>query len=144
MKQVLTLYGIVLGALVLAVLLLGVSQALLLAFGAIALMALMISATFLWLWQVRATPLALGMSLSWAGSGFTTGWWWAMQIAQGPFWSPVLGIEVAALFLFLSLLISGAVLHFSVIQGTFGLSGLRFLWPVIGAVIVSFGVLLIL
>lgn len=144
MKQVVTLYGVVLGALALAVAGLGVAEALLLTFGAIALMALTISGTFLWLWQVRATPLALGMSLSWAGSGLTTGWWWAMQVLQSPLCGPVAGTEAAALFLFLSLLISGAVLHFSVIQGTFGLSGLKFLWPVFGAVIVSFGVLLIL
>ena len=140
MKQVMTLYGLVLAAAGMAVAALGLEQALLLAYGAIALMALMISATFLWLWQVRATPLALGMSLSWAGSGLTIGWWWAMQIAQSPVW----GLEAALLFLFLSLLIAGAVLHFSVIQGSFGLSGLTFLWPVLGALLVSFGVLLVL
>ncbi|WP_226553261.1 hypothetical protein [Celeribacter naphthalenivorans] len=140
MKQVMTLYGLVLAAAGMAVAALGLEQALLLAYGAIALMALMISATFLWLWQVRATPLALGMSLSWAGSGLTIGWWWAMQIAQSPFW----GMEAAMLFVFLSLLIAGAVLHFSVIQGSFGLSGLSFLWPVLGALLVSFGVLLLL
>ncbi|NIY80421.1 MAG: hypothetical protein HWE33_15325 [Rhodobacteraceae bacterium] len=140
MKQVMTLYGVVLAAAGMAVAALGLEQALLLAYGAIALMALMISATFLWLWQVRATPLALGMSLSWAGSGLTIGWWWAMQIAQSPVW----GMEAAMLFLFLSLLIAGAVLHFSVIQGSFGLSGLSFLWPVLGALLVSFGVLLLL
>ncbi|WP_321362914.1 hypothetical protein [uncultured Celeribacter sp.] len=140
MKQVMTLYGLVLVAAGLAVAALGLEQALLLAYGAISLMALMISATFLWLWQVRATPLALGMSLSWAGSGLTIGWWWAMQIAQSPVW----GMEAAMLFLFLSLLIAGAVLHFSVIQGSFGLSGLSFLWPVLGALLVSFGVLLLL
>ncbi|WP_417280160.1 hypothetical protein [Celeribacter sp.] len=140
MKQVMTLYGLVLAAAGMAVAALGLEQALLLAYGAISLMALMISATFLWLWQVRATPLALGMSLSWAGSGLTIGWWWAMQIAQSPVW----GMEAAVLFLFLSLLIAGAVLHFSVIQGSFGLSGLTFLWPVLGALLVSFGVLLLL
>lgn len=144
MKQVLTLYGTVLAALTLAVLALGTAPALLLAFGAIALMALMISATFLWLWQVRATPLALGMSLSWAGSGLTTGWWWALQIGESPVWRGAQNAQIALLFLFLSLLISGAVLHFSVIQGTFGLSGGKFLWPVFGAVIASFGVLLAL
>ena len=36
------------------------------AYGALTLMAAMISLTFLWLWARRATPLALGMSLSWA------------------------------------------------------------------------------
>lgn len=140
MKQVMTLYGLVSAAAGLAVAALGLEQALLLAYGAISLMALMISATFLWLWQVRATPLALGMSLSWAGSGLTIGWWWATQIAQSPVW----GMEAALLFLFLCLLIAGAVLHFSVIQGSFGLSGLSFLWPVLGALLVSFGVLLLL
>lgn len=140
MKQVAILYAAVVAAAILAVRTVGYEQAVLIAYGAIALMALMISATFLWLWQVRATPLALGMSLSWAGSGLTIGWWWLMHIADNPAW----GREAAALFLFLSLLISGAVLHFSVIQGTFGLRGIVFLWPVFGAVLVSLGALLLL
>ena len=38
------------------------------AYRAMTLMAAMISLTFLWLWARRATPLALGMSLSWAGA----------------------------------------------------------------------------
>lgn len=140
MKQVITLYGGTLGLAAVAVAGMGLHEALLLAYGAIALMALMISGTFLWLWQVRATPLALGMSLSWAGSGLTIGWWWMVQLMTSPVW----GIEAAVLFVFLALLISGAVLHFSVIQGTFGVSGFVFLVPVLGAVVVSFGVLLLI
>ena len=46
------------------------------AYGALTLMAAMISLTFLWLWARRATPLALGMSLSWAGASSVMGWWW--------------------------------------------------------------------
>jgi len=140
MKQVAILYAAVVVAALLAVQTVGYDQAVLIAYGAIALMALMISVTFLWLWVVRATPLALGMSLSWAGSGLTIGWWWLMQIAGNPAW----GAEAAALFLFLSLLISGAVLHFSVIQGSFGLHGVAFLWPVFAAMLVSLGALLLL
>ncbi|MCA0044575.1 hypothetical protein [Celeribacter litoreus] len=139
MKKILMLYAAILTAAGFAVVLLGPRPALLLMLGAIALMALMISGTFFWLWRVRATPLALGMSLSWAGSGLTLGWLWGVQSAEAATRSG----DLAALFAFLSLLMAGAVLHFSVIQGTFGFSGLRFLWPVLGAWSVSFGVLLL-
>ena len=45
-------------------------------YGAITLMGLMISLTFLWLYVVRATPLALGMAYSWSGASLVLGWWW--------------------------------------------------------------------
>ncbi|AJE46296.1 hypothetical protein [Celeribacter indicus] len=140
MRQLVSLYALVLSASALAMRGLGYEAAMLLAYGTIALMALMISATFLWLWQLRATPLALGMSLSWAGSGLTIGWWWLLEIADHPAW----GQEAAALFVVLSILICGAVLHFAVIQGTFGLRGGAFLVPVLAAALVSFGVVLLL
>ncbi|SLN65834.1 hypothetical protein AQS8620_03054 [Aquimixticola soesokkakensis] len=98
----------------------------LLGYGAISLMALMISATFLWLWHVRATPLALGMSMSWAGSGLIMGWWWMMKLAGYPDW----GAQAGGLFVIMALLASGAVLHFAVIQSSFGFRGGSFLVPV--------------
>lgn len=140
MKQVLELFAFVLVLAALGAKTLGFAAMMQVAYGAIAVMALLISATFLWLWHERTTPLALGMSLSWAGSGLTIGWWWLMRVLGDPAW----GMEAAVLFVFLSLLITGAVLHFAVIQGSFGLRGLSFLGPVVGAFITSLGVLLLL
>ena len=140
MKQVAVLFGAILMAALAGAHGLGFAAMMQVAYGAISVMALLISATFFWLWHERATPLALGMSLSWAGTGFTIGWWWLMRVLGDPAW----GMEAAALFVFLSLLICGAVLHFAVIQGSFGLRGLAFVWPVLGAFAMSLGVLLFL
>ncbi|SFI61175.1 hypothetical protein [Celeribacter neptunius] len=144
MKQVFGLYALVAGALCLMLLLLGPHQVLALSYGAIALMALMISATFLWLWSQRATPLALGMALSWAGSGLTMAFWASGCWARVARISNASGGETILLLLALALLIAGAVLHFSVIQGTFGLTGLSFLWPVMGAFFLSFAAVFLL
>lgn len=139
MKQVAFLYAAILAVSILVANIIGYRDILLLMYGAISLMALLISATFLWLWHMRATPLALGMSLSWAGLGLTFGVWWLTQTLA------VVGQEAQfiALIFFLCLLICGATLHFSVIQRTFGLHGIVFIWPVVGAFIVSLGVLLL-
>ncbi|MBD3678377.1 MAG: hypothetical protein HUJ27_08240 [Rhodobacteraceae bacterium] len=95
-------------------------------YGAITLMAVMISLTFLWLWQVRATPLALGMSFSWAGSACVMGWWWMFNLLDQPVWAA----DHWLLLQFLSLYVVGAALHFSVIQASFGGQGPWFLLPV--------------
>ncbi len=98
-------------------------------YGAIALMSLMISGTFLWLWGERATPLALGMSFSWLGAGLFSGGFWLvdlLQLAPGA-WS-----EDAALVA-LAVYIVGALLHFAVIHRSFGRHGMAFLWPVLAA-----------
>lgn len=102
-------------------------------YGAISIMAIMISATFLWLWQVRATPLALGMSFSWAGSSLIMGAWWVAQITGAVHF----GVEAEMMVIFLAFLATGAVLHFSVIQASFDLHGLTFLIPVGAAVLVA-------
>jgi len=102
-------------------------------YGAITLMAVMISLTFLWLWLVRATPLALGMAYSWAGTGCVLGWWWMYNATGQPEWAT----QSPILFSFLSLYIVGAILHFAVIHRSFGLHGLAFLVPVLGALAVS-------
>jgi len=86
---------------------------------ALALMALCLSVTFMWLWQRRATPLALGMSASWAGIGGV--------LLGAPSLNGLLAIPV------LTMLTTGAVLHFIVIQGSFGYRGLQFLWAIGGA-----------
>ena len=106
------------------------------AYGAITLMAGMIAATFLWLFVVRATPLALGMAYSWAGAGCVMGWWWVYNLAGQPEWLAQSPVLVA----FLPFYFVGAVLHFAVIHRSFGLHGLAFLVPVALAVGVSAGV----
>lgn len=140
MRQAATLYGVILALALTGMGTIGYGAMILVGYGAVAMMALLISLTFLWLWQLRATPLALGMSLSWAGSGLTIGWWWLMQITDNPAW----GTNAAVVFLFLSLLMSGAVLHFAVIQSSFGLHGLSFLVPVLGALILSLGLFIVM
>ncbi len=83
--------------------------------GAIALMSGTIALTFLWLWWERATPLALGMAVSWAGTASMMGWY-----VQRP-----LGIVEtmggdAVPLVFLALQITGALLHFEVMQTSMG------------------------
>ena len=108
---------IVFGAmLALSYLLLGYHPTYQIAYGALTLMAAMISLTFLWLWAKRATPLALGMSLSWAGASSVLGWWWVFNLMGNPQGM----VESGALFVFLSLYFAGAILHFAVIQRSFG------------------------
>lgn len=140
MRQVAVLYAMILTMALAGMGTIGYGAMILVGYGAVAVMALLISATFLWLWHLRATPLALGMSLSWAGSGLTIGWWWLMQITGNPAW----GAHAAVVFLFLSLLMSGAILHFAVIQGSFGLHGLSFLVPVTGALLLSLGLFILI
>lgn len=126
MKQAMTLLLGVMALFALGCETLGYGQVQTLSYGLITFMALMISLTFLWLYLVRATPLALGMALSWAGSALTIGWWWLMRLLDQPAW----GQENAILLMFLAFLVSGAVLHFAVIQSSFGLRGGAFLLPV--------------
>ena len=102
-------------------------------YGAFCLMAAMISLTFLWLWARRATPLALGMSFGWAGASSVIGWWWVYNLMD----RPETMAENEVLFLALSLYFVGAILHFSVIQRSFGLYRLAFLVPVAGAIAAS-------
>ncbi len=102
-------------------------------YGAIALMSLMISATFLWLWNERATPLALGMSFSWLGAGLVAGGVWTAGLTGAD--ARVPGEDAALIAL--AVYIVGAVLHFSVIHRSFGRHGPGFLWPVLLALGVS-------
>lgn len=103
------------------------------AYGAIALMALMISGTFLWLYIVRATPLALGMAYGWAGAGLVLGWWYLYHLLGRPEWAG----ESPVLFFILPFYFVGAVLHFAVIHRSFGRHGMQFIAPVLAAVCVS-------
>ncbi len=97
-----------------------------LAFGTFAIMALAIGATFLWLYLRRATPLALGMALSWAGSAGIVGWWYMVSLLEGPGGMS----ENPLIFVFLATHVIGASLHFRVIGSTLGWStGAWFLIP---------------
>lgn len=97
-----------------------------LGYGAISLMAVMVSLTFLWLWWWRATPLAIGMFFGWAGAASLIGWWWAYSLLGRPDWmlaNPILFILVSVYFV-------GAILHFKVIAHSFGIRGQCYLVPV--------------
>jgi hypothetical protein len=124
MRQSIGLLALVLAGLHLGRVWLGGEVVLVVATGAMALMALMIAATFLWLYAVRATPLALGMAFSWLGWGLFAGSVWLAGAGQAP----------GALLAVLAFCIVGAVLHFSVIHRSFGWHGVSFLWPMALAV----------
>jgi hypothetical protein len=104
MRQALWLLLAATTALALAVATVGPAATAAAGFAAVAAMAGMIAATFLWLWWVRATPLALGMALSWAGVAVVTA-------VSGP------TLPLAAL----PLLTAGAVLHFAVMRRSMSL-----------------------
>ena len=85
-------------------------------YSALSLTALVISITFLWLWRVRATPMALGMALSWAGCFGLVGFWWVFsQIGRRPVGLP----ERDLLFFFISLYLAGGILHIRMISAAY-------------------------
>lgn len=102
-------------------------------YGALTLMALMISGTFLWLWSERATPLALGMAYSWAGAAGVLGWWWFYHLLDAP--NAMVDSEV--LFLLLSLYFVGAILHFAVITRSLTFPAQSQVVPVAIAAVIS-------
>lgn len=95
----------------------GYEIAYLVGYGSFTLMAALISATFLWLWARRATPLALGMSFGWGGAASVMGWWWIFNLNGQLGWMG----EHPMLFGFLSLYFVGALLHLQVIGRSFEL-----------------------
>ena len=114
MKQAFALIALVMVALLLAYRLLGYETTYQIAYGAITIMGLLIAGTFVWLWAMRATPLALGMVFSWSGGALVMAWWWVHQLLG----RPETMRESPVLFVFLAFYIAGAILHFVVIQGT--------------------------
>lgn len=102
-------------------------------YGAFGVLALVIAATFLWLWVQRATPLALGMVFSWIGASGVMAWWWLFSILKAPVWMQ----DNPILFVFLSIYLMGAVLHLEVIGRSFALSRFWTFLPVFGAAFVS-------
>ncbi|OIP82994.1 MAG: hypothetical protein AUK37_08105 [Rhodobacterales bacterium CG2_30_65_12] len=125
MKQALVLIVVVIGALESGRAVLGDAVLMAVANGAMALMALMIAATFLWLWFERATPLALGMVYSWAGAALFIGGGWALALSGQAAWPAFAHVAVLVQGLYLV----GALLHFAVIHRSFGFHGASFLWP---------------
>ena len=102
-------------------------------FSATMLIAVVNALTFLWLWYVRATSLALGMALSWAGQAALSAWWYTTGMPG--VWlnhDPVI-------FLFLSLYIVGGGIHIAVIQNSLGSTRTAGIWPLIAAVAVAAG-----
>lgn len=104
MRQALWLMGAAAAAIALAAAVLGTERTAAMGFAAVAAMASLFAGTFLWLWWVRATPLALGMAFSWAGVAVAAA-------AAGP------ALPLPAL----PLLAVGAVLHFAVMRSSMGL-----------------------
>ncbi|WP_068110408.1 hypothetical protein [Tropicimonas marinistellae] len=133
MKQALSIYAAVLAAVHASFLALGFSGTAEIAFGALTIMSVMISAIFLWLWGMRMSPLSLGMAFSWAGAAMVMGWWWLHSLLGAPTW--MLRSEIPLLLS--ALLLTGAVLHFEVIETSFGFRRGAFLLPVSGALLLS-------
>ena len=133
MKQALSSFIVVSGVLLWADLWLGYEAAYEIGYGALTIMAVMITVTFLWLWYVRATPLALGMAFSWIGAACVLGWWWMFNLFDRP--GPM--AQNAVLFVFLSAYFVGAGLHFAAIQRSFGLKPWLLVVPVLGATLIS-------
>lgn len=133
MKQAGILFLAIAGGLVLVDAVFGYDTAYAISYGALALLALGISATFLWLYLRRTTPLALGMSFSWAGAASVLGWWWLYN----SFGRPVAMDENAGLLAFVSLYFVGAVLHFAVIAQSLHLPRAALVLPVFGSIAVS-------
>jgi hypothetical protein len=133
MKQALFLFAIIASAFVVADITLGYEAAYSIGYGAISVMAVMISLTFLWLWRERATPLALGMSFSWAGAASVMGWWWIYNVLS----APNAMFQSWVLFVFLSLYFVGAILHFATMQRSMGLGTGAFVLPIGAAILLS-------
>lgn len=134
MRQALLLLIAVIGVLAVGQEALGYWKTYEVVYGAISMMAVMISGTFLWLWVLRATPLALGMAFSWAGCASVLGWWWFYRAFDEPAAMQANG----TLFVFLSFYFVGATLHFATIQRSLGLHGQVFLVPVLGSVVLAY------
>ena len=130
MKQALVLLALVAGVFALIDRTLGHHAALSIAFGSIAVMALMIALTFLWLWRARATPLALGMSFSWAGAASVIGWWWLFHVLH----QPAAMADSLLLHVFLALYFVGAILHFGVMRRSMGISAAAVFVPELAGV----------
>ena len=112
--------------------------ALAIGFSATALIAAVNCVTFLWLWYVRATPLALGMALSWAGQTAISVWWFATGMPGKGSWFD----QDPLIFLCLSIYMVGGLLHIAVIQNSAGSRRTAAIWPVMAVAAVAAGVVI--
>ena len=117
----------------LADLVFGYNLVYLIGYGAFALLAIVISGTFFWLWFRRSTPLALGMAFGWGGAAFVMAWWWLFNLLSAPDWMQ----QNQLLFVFLAIYLVGAIMHLEVIGRSFSLSRTATFAPVAGAILVS-------
>lgn len=134
MKQAIALFGLATAALATSHVLFGYDVTYDIAYGVLASIALVIASTFLWLWWVRATPLALGMAFSWAGAALVLGWWWAYSLLG----QPRVMVEHPALFAAVAAYLVGATMHLRVMQSTMRVSVAAFWGPIaalVGAVL---------
>ncbi len=134
MKQVFYLFLIVTIGLLLLSFCLGEMRALKLTFGTISLISILISLTFFWLWQSQATPLALGMSISWAGVGALCMMFYQLQLGAYIFQTS----DTFFLPISVGMILSGAIVHLLVIQNTFNLRSWVYLVPILGSLAFSF------
>jgi hypothetical protein len=107
-------------------------------FSAMAAMTLVNCVTFLWLWYVRATPLALGMALGWGGQAGITIWWMVEGMPGAQTWLD----KGPLIFLFISIYMVGGLLHIAVIQNSTGSARMAAVWPILAIVAVAAGVLI--
>lgn len=136
MKQALIVVGLLLAAFLLVDFAAGFSLAAVIGLSAMAVIALVNALTFLWLWHVRATPLALGMALSWAGqAGLSI--WWGLGHAER-----LLALQEggAALFFMVSLYVVGGALHILVVQRSMEFGRTTLFWPIATAVGIAIAV----
>ncbi len=126
MKQALLILMVTLGCFAVLRAVKGFATSWQVGFGAISIMGAVIALTFAWLWVARATPLALGMAFSWAGSASVMGWWWTFRVLGQPDWM----VDNPLILVFLSFYITGATLHFAVIQRSLGYHSVIFMAPV--------------
>ncbi len=130
MKQALTIVAFLLGAFLVVERLASFDLAVSIGLSAMAVIAAINALTFLWLWYVRATPLALGMALSWAGQAGISIWWELSDVPR------VLAIQGggATLFAMVSLYVVGGALHIAVVQRSMEVGFGLVVWPAIAAV----------
>ena len=133
MKKALLLLGAVAGLFISLRYAIGYDRALVIAYGAVIALALSISVTFFWLWLVRATPLALGMGFSWAGTTGVLGWWWLYRLLD----RPEAMTENITLLGFVSAYFVGAILHFRVMGRSLGWGNWSLFGPLLLALTVA-------
>ena len=138
MKQALLLALVFWAAFYFTVEVLNFRLAMAIGFSAMALIAAVNCVTFLWLWYVRATPLALGMALSWAGQTAMSIWWFATGMPGQGSWLH----QDPLIFLFLSIYMVGGLLHIAVIQNSAGSTRTAAIWPAMAVVAVIAGVVI--